>query len=131
MLDQLRRFVFVLFVLIYRYAKALVQEMNVNIDKGFIISMASLFSQQKELLEEVLCQVLRIGRFGTSLRAVPLSQLSPLCERKQNKKIGEKNKSAPRENWEPTARGKRETLFPRLSQIFARRQLIFLARATD
>ena len=27
--------------------------MNVRIDKGFIISMASLFSQQKELLEEV------------------------------------------------------------------------------
>lgn len=34
---------------------ALVQEMNVKIDKGLIISLASLFSQQKELLEEVLC----------------------------------------------------------------------------
>ena len=30
------------------------QEMNVKVDKGFIISMAGLFSQQKELLEEVL-----------------------------------------------------------------------------
>lgn len=38
-----------------RYAMALVQEMNVKIDKGLIISLASLFSQQKELLEEVLC----------------------------------------------------------------------------
>ncbi|KAL9969256.1 hypothetical protein ACROYT_G021452 [Oculina patagonica] len=35
-----------------KYAKALVQEMNVKIDKGLIISMTSFFSQQKELLEE-------------------------------------------------------------------------------
>jgi len=32
---------------------ALVQEMNVKVDKELIISVASLFSQQKELLEEV------------------------------------------------------------------------------
>lgn len=32
----------------------LVQEMNVKVDKELIISLASLFSQQRELLEEVL-----------------------------------------------------------------------------
>ena len=32
---------------------ALVQEMNVKVDKELIISLTSLFSQQKELLEEV------------------------------------------------------------------------------
>ena len=44
------------FICSRRYAKALVQEMNVKVDKGFLISMAGLFRQQKELLEEVLCQ---------------------------------------------------------------------------
>ena len=39
---------------IYRYAMALVQEMNVKVDKELIISLTSLFSQQKELLEEVV-----------------------------------------------------------------------------
>lgn len=33
---------------------ALVQEMNVKVDKELIISLTSLFSQQKELLEEVI-----------------------------------------------------------------------------
>ena len=33
---------------------ALVQEMNVKVDKELIISLASLFSQQNELLDEVL-----------------------------------------------------------------------------
>ena len=33
---------------------ALVQEMNVKVDKELIISLTSLFSQQKELLEEVV-----------------------------------------------------------------------------
>lgn len=32
----------------------LVQEMNVKVDKELIISLASLFSQQSELLDEVL-----------------------------------------------------------------------------
>ena len=36
--------------------------------------------------------------YNSRLRAVPLSQLSPSHERK--KKIAEKNKSAPHENWE-------------------------------
>ena len=41
---------------------ALVQEMNVKVDKELIISLASLFSQQKELLEEVIiiCYVINI-----------------------------------------------------------------------
>lgn len=32
----------------------LVQEMNVKVDKELIVSLASLFSQQSELLDEVL-----------------------------------------------------------------------------
>ena len=48
-----------------RYARALVQEMNVKLDKGFIIALSSLFTSKDDLNEEVRSTLLveRVSSF--------------------------------------------------------------------